>query len=87
MREGLNRPEQDNKQFNYDITVGYNRSHFAITHHPYFFRQQDSVLSIESINSAGFNFAFLVEKDWGSILILEQLYLTWRLKKEHLSTS
>jgi hypothetical protein len=65
LRGELNKSDHDDKSMHYDITVGFNRSHFGITHHPYFFGQQDSVLSIESINSSGFNMAVLINKRLG----------------------
>lgn len=59
LRDGLNQLDHDSKRFHFGINVGTNRSHFSITHHPYFL-QQDSVMSIESVNSAGINLALLV---------------------------
>ena len=57
--DGLNLTDHDSKLFHFGINVGANRSHYSITHHPYFL-QQDSVMAIESINSTGINLALLV---------------------------
>jgi hypothetical protein len=64
LREGLNKPDHDDKPFHYDMVVGMNRSHFAVTHHPVF-TQQDSVRSIESINSSGVSLALYFNKRLG----------------------
>ena len=64
LRDGLNKPDHDDKPFHYDIVLGVNRSHFAVTHHPYF-TQQDSVGSIESINSSGICMAVYFNKRLG----------------------
>jgi hypothetical protein len=62
LREELNRPEADDKQFHFGIFIGVNRSHFSFTHHPQFLNQpvMDSIAGIESINSSGINLAWLV---------------------------
>ena len=59
LRDGLNQVDHDSKKYHFGINVGVNRSHFGITHHPYFL-QQDSVMSIESVNNTGINLALLV---------------------------
>jgi len=58
LRSELNLPEHDDKIFHFGISLGMNRSHFTFTHHPVFL-QQDSVLSIESLNNSGINLAIL----------------------------
>jgi hypothetical protein len=89
LREGLNKPEHDDKPFHYGIILGTNRSHFSITHHPYFFTQQVNILSIESINSSGFSLGVLLSKRLGGHfnirttifnLIFEQRTFEYRLK-------
>ena len=60
LRDGINLPDHDDKKFHFGINLGMNRSHFNFTHHPYF-RQQDSVMVVESINSSGLNLAWLVD--------------------------
>ena len=59
LRESLNLPDHDTKLVHFGINLGYNRSHFSFTHHPYF-QTQDSVMVVESINSSGINLAWLV---------------------------
>ena len=59
LRESLNLEDHDSKLFHFGINVGSNRSHYSITHHPYFL-QQDSVMVVESVNSTGINLALLV---------------------------
>ena len=59
LRDGINLPDHDNKLFHFGINLGMNRSHFSFTHHP-LFRQQDSVMVVESVNSSGINLAWLV---------------------------
>ena len=59
LREGINLPEHDNKQFHFGINLGYNKSHFSFTHHP-IFQLRDSVQVVESINSTGLNLAWMV---------------------------
>ncbi len=55
----LNQPDHDEKPYHFGINIGYNKSHFLFSHHPRFL-QYDSVQSVESINSAGINLAWLV---------------------------
>lgn len=57
----INLPEHDDKPFHFGINMGYNKSHFSFTHHPYFL-QRDTIQSVESVNSSGINLAFLVNK-------------------------
>ncbi len=59
LRDGINQSDHDEKRYHFGINLGFNRSHFSFTHHPYFL-QQDSVMVIESINSTGINLAWLV---------------------------
>ena len=59
LRDGINQPDHDEKKFHFGINVGFNGSHFSFTHHP-LFRQQDSVMVVESLNSTGINLAWLV---------------------------
>ena len=59
LRDELNLPDHDSKKYHFGINLGMNRSHFSFTHHP-IFRQQDSVMVVESINSTGLNLAWLV---------------------------
>lgn len=56
---GLNQPDHDSKPYHFGINLGMNKSHFSFTHHPQFLGQ-DSVSTIESINSTGINLAWLV---------------------------
>jgi Outer membrane protein beta-barrel domain len=80
-RQELNKPEHDNRSVHYDIVVGVNRSHFTITHHPYFYQQQDSVRSIESINSTGINMAVYLSKRLGSHFNLKTTAFDLTLKQ------
>jgi hypothetical protein len=62
LRQGLNKPNHDDKPIHFGINVGINRAHFSFGHHPQFLQQlpTDSILTIESINSTGLNLAWLV---------------------------
>ena len=59
LRNGPNLPDHDNKPYHFGINLGYNKSHFLISHHPLFLKR-DSILVVESVNNAGINLAFLV---------------------------
>lgn len=59
LRDVINQEDHDNKPYHFGINLGYNKSHFSFTHHPRFL-QYDSILDVESINSAGVNLAWLV---------------------------
>ena len=59
LREGVNLPDHDNKPYHFGINLGYNKSHFSFTHHPYFL-QRDTIMDVESVNSSGINLAWLV---------------------------
>lgn len=61
---GLNLPDHDSKLYHFGINLGINKSHFSFTHHPQFLAQ-DSVMTIESINSTGINLAWLVNLNLG----------------------
>ena len=58
----LDEPDQedhDDKSYHFGITLGYNKSHFLFTHSPMFL-SSDTIQTVESINSAGINLAWLV---------------------------
>lgn len=61
LREGLNKPDHDEKPFHFGINLGINRSHFSFGHHPIFLTR-DSVMVVESVNSTGLNLAWMVNK-------------------------
>ena len=50
LRESLNLSNHDEKPYYFGIVLGYNTSHYNITHHPYFL-QRDTIMSVESQNS------------------------------------
>ena len=59
LRDNVNQEDHDDKPYHFGINLGYNKSHFNFTHHPLFLNQ-DTVMDVESINSAGINLAWLV---------------------------
>ena len=59
LRDAINQEGHDDKPYHFGINLGYNVSHFSFTHHPRFL-QYDSIMDVESINSAGINLAWLV---------------------------
>lgn len=61
----INLPDHDEKKFHFGISLGTNRSHYAFSHHP-IFRQRDSVLAIESLNSSGIQLGWLVNMRLGN---------------------
>ncbi len=46
----LNLPDHDDKPYYFGIVLGFNSSHYNITHHPYFL-QRDTIRVVESKNS------------------------------------
>lgn len=60
----LNLPDHDEKPFHFGINLGANRSYYHFAHNP-LFQNQDSVLSIESLQSTGINLAWLVNMRLG----------------------
>ena len=46
----LNLPDHDDKLYYFGIILGYNSSHYNITHHPYFL-DRDTIQGVESQNS------------------------------------
>lgn len=46
----LNLPDHDDKPYYFGIVLGFNSSHYNITHHPYFL-QRDTISVLESKNS------------------------------------
>jgi hypothetical protein len=54
----LYQEDHDTRPFHFGINLGYNLSHFNITHDPRFL-QYDSIMSVESVNSPGINLALL----------------------------
>ena len=58
-RDGPNLPDHDSKPYHFGINLGYNRSHFLFTYHPYFL-QRDTIMDVENVNSSGINLAWLV---------------------------
>ena len=59
LRDAINQDGHDDKPYHFGINLGYNISHFNFTHHPMFL-QSDTIMDVESINSAGINLAWLV---------------------------
>ncbi len=59
LRDNINQETHDDKPFHFGINIGFNRSHFNFTHHPRFL-QYDTIMDVESVNSAGINLAWLV---------------------------
>ncbi len=59
LRDVVNLADHDSKPYHFGINLGYNKSHFLFSHHPRFL-QYDSIMSVESVNSAGVNLAWLV---------------------------
>ena len=59
LRDAINQDGHDDKPYHFGINLGYNQSHFNFTHHPVFL-QYDTIMDVESINSAGINLAWLV---------------------------
>jgi hypothetical protein len=59
LRSNINQEDHDNKPYHFGINLGFNKSHFLFSHHPEFL-QRDTIMSVESINSAGINLAWLV---------------------------
>ena len=63
----LNLPDHDEKDFHFGINVGANRSHYSFTFHPHFISPaNDSVATVESVNSTGVNLAWLVNMRLGN---------------------
>lgn len=50
LRDNLNLPNHDDKRYYFGIVLGYNTSHYNITHSNYFL-QQDSIQAINGLNS------------------------------------
>lgn len=46
----LNLPDHDEKQYYFGIILGYNASHYSVTHHPYFL-SRDTISVVNSQNS------------------------------------
>lgn len=61
LRNGPNLPNHDDKSYHFGINLGYNKSHFLFSHHP-FFLQRDTIMAVESVNNSGINLAWLVNK-------------------------
>ena len=53
--EEINQEDHDDRPYPFWDQLGYNSSHFNFTHHPQFL-QHDTIMDVESINSAGINF-------------------------------
>ena len=67
----LNQPDHDDQPFHFGINVGANRAHYSFTFHPLFISpSNDSISSVESINSSGVQLAGLVNIRLGEHLDL-----------------
>ncbi len=65
--EEINLPDHDDKKFHFGINVGVNRSHYSFTFHPQFISAaNDSISTVESINSTGINLSWLVNMRLGN---------------------
>jgi len=58
LRDYLNLPDHDDKFYHLGIALIYNTSHFQVSAHPIFL-QQDSILSVNPLNTGGFGLAGL----------------------------
>jgi hypothetical protein len=58
-RDAINLPNHDEKPYYFGIVLGYNTSHYNITHHPYFL-QRDTIQVVESQNSGRVHLGILV---------------------------
>lgn len=58
LRDNLNLPDHDDKFYHLGIALIYNTSHFQVSAHPSFL-QQDSILSVNPLNTGGFGLAGL----------------------------
>ena len=59
LRESLNLQNHDEKPYYFGIVLGYNTSHYNISHHPNFL-QRDTIMSVESQNSGRVHLGILV---------------------------
>ena len=59
LRDAVSQENHDDKPYHFGINIGVNQSHFNFTQHPRFL-QYDSIMDVESVNSAGINLAWLV---------------------------
>lgn len=87
-REELNLPDHDEKFYHLGIALIYNNSHFQVNAHPAFL-QNDSLLSVNPLNTGGFGLAglhtFRLSNHFEARIIFPQLmfsykYLTYNLK-------
>jgi hypothetical protein len=58
LRDNLNLPDHDDKFYHLGIALIYNNSHFQVSAHASFI-QQDSILSVNPLNTGGFGLAGL----------------------------
>lgn len=58
-RDYLNLPNHDEKPYYFGIVLGYNTSHYNLTHHPYFL-ERDTIQVVESQNSGRVHLGILV---------------------------
>lgn len=58
-RDAINLPNHDDKAYYFGIVLGFNTSHYNITHHPYFL-QRDTIQVVESQNSGRVHLGILV---------------------------
>ena len=59
LRDSWNLENHDDKPYYFGIVLGYNSSHYNITHHPYFL-DNDTVLTVNSENSGRIHLGILV---------------------------
>src|ERR1700688_3267807 len=58
LRDGINLPDHDDKFYHLGIALIYNNSHFQVSAHPTFLGQ-DSIMSVNPLNTGGFGLAGL----------------------------
>lgn len=59
LRDALNLENHDDKPYYFGIVLGYNSSHYNITHHPAFI-PRDTIQSIESLNAGRVHLGIMV---------------------------
>ena len=81
LRDNLNLPDRDNKFYHLGIALIYNNSHFQTTAHPSFLGQ-DTVLSVNPLNTGGFGLAgmhtFHVSDHFEFRIVFPQLMFSYK---------
>jgi len=90
LRDNINLPDNDAKFYHLGIALIYNTSHFQVRSHPSFL-QQDSIMSVNPLNTGGFGLAglhtFRISDHFQFRVVFPQLMFSYKNLKYNIQSA